>query len=122
METIIEQPTQDGLNAVFAALADPSRRAIIARLAAGEATVGDVAAPLDMALPSVSKHVRVLERCGLVERRVDGRRHWLRLNEQGWRRASEYVDGYRWFWESSLDRLSDVVRGMAVTAREKDHE
>jgi DNA-binding transcriptional ArsR family regulator len=118
METI-ETTTAGSLDAVFAALADPNRRAILARLAVGEATVGDVAAPLGIALPSVSKHVRVLERSGLVVRRVDGRQHWLRLSESGWRRASDYVDGYRWFWESSLDRLSDMVRGMAVDPREK---
>lgn len=122
METIDRTNDSSGLDAVFAALADPNRRAILARLAAGEATVGDVAAPLDMALPSVSKHVRVLERSGLVVRRVDGRQHWLRLSETGWRRASDYVDGYRCFWESSLDRLSDMVRGMAVDPRELHHE
>lgn len=119
METIDGSTAGPDLDAVFAALADPSRRAILARLASGEATVGDVAGPLDMALPSVSKHVRVLERSGLVERRVAGRQHWLRLSETGWRRASQYVDGYRWFWESSLDRLSDVVRGMAVEPKEQ---
>ncbi len=119
METISAIRAGPDLDAIFAALADPSRRAILARLAAGEATVGDVAAPLEMALPSVSKHVRVLERSGLVERRVVGRQHWLRLSETGWRRASEYVEGYRWFWESSLDRLSDIVRGMATKPREE---
>lgn len=97
------------LDGVFGALADPSRRAILARLAKGEATVGDVAAPLDMALPSVSKHVRILERSGLIERRVDGRRHWLRLRPDGLRTAGDYLDFYRPFWEASVDRLADLT-------------
>jgi len=97
------------LDGVFNALADPSRRAILAQLATGEATVGDVAAPLDMALPSVSKHVRILERSGLIERRVDGRRHWLRLRPDGMRTAGEYLDFYRPFWEASVDRLTHLT-------------
>lgn len=101
------------LDGVFAALADPSRRAIVARLAAGEATVGDVARPLNMALPSVSKHVRVLERAGLIERRVDGRRHWLRLSPAGLATAGEYMDTYRRFWDASVDRLADLTAELA---------
>jgi len=102
---------QAQLDGIFAALSDPTRRAILARLGAGEATVGDVAAPLRMALPSVSKHIRVLEEAGLIERRVDGRRHWLRLRPDGLRVAGDYIDFYRPFWEASVDRLA------ALTAR-----
>jgi DNA-binding transcriptional ArsR family regulator len=97
------------LDRVFGALADPTRRAILARLVVGEATVGDVAAPLGMALPSVSKHVRLLERSGLIARRVEGRRHWLRLSPDGLRTAADYIDMYRTFWEQSVDRLADLT-------------
>jgi len=101
------------LDDVFGALADPSRRAILARLAQGEATVGDVAAPLNMALPSVSKHVRILERSGLIQRRVEGRRHWLRLRPDGLRTAGELLDFYRPFWEASVDRLAMLTKELA---------
>jgi DNA-binding transcriptional ArsR family regulator len=97
------------LDDVFGALADPSRRAILARLARGEATVGDLAEPLDMALPSVSKHIRILERSGLIQRRVQGRRHWLRLRPDGLRTAGELLDFYRPFWDASVDRLADLT-------------
>jgi len=120
MATIDSHNSSTGLDVVFAALADPARRAIVAKLARGEATVGEVALPLDMALPSVSKHVRVLERARLIERRVDGRRHWLRLSPTGWRAAADYVEGYRWFWESSLDRLSDLASALAESPTEGD--
>jgi DNA-binding transcriptional ArsR family regulator len=101
------------LDRVFGALADPTRRAILAQLAGGEATVGDVAEPLRMALPSVSKHVRVLERSGLIARRVDGRRHWLRLSPEGLRRAADFIDFYRPFWEQSVDRLASLTTELA---------
>lgn len=97
------------LDEIFGALADPSRRAILARLMAGEATVGEVAEPLRMAPPSVSKHVRVLERAGLIERRVLGRQHWLRLRPGGLSTAGTYIDFYRPFWEASVDRLADLT-------------
>ncbi|MEW5991480.1 MAG: metalloregulator ArsR/SmtB family transcription factor [Chloroflexota bacterium] len=107
----MQEPTR--LDDVFGALADPSRRAILARLAQGEATVGEVAAPLNMALPSVSKHVRILERSGLIQRRVDGRRHWLRLRPDGLRAAGELLDFYRPFWEASIDRLATLTDELA---------
>ncbi len=105
------------LDGVFGALADPSRRAILARLAAGEATVGEVAAPLEMALPSASKHIRILEQSGLITRRVDGRRHWLRLRPDGLRTAGEYLDFYRPFWEASVDRLAELTAELVAAPR-----
>jgi len=102
-------PESRAVDAVFAALADPSRRAILERLAAGDATVGTVAAPLDMALPSVSKHVKVLERAGLVVRRVHGREHWLRLAPHGFASAADWMAHYARFWSASTDRLAEVV-------------
>lgn len=98
------------LDDVFAALADPSRRLILDRLTRGEATVGEVASPLAMAAPSVSKHLKVLERAGLIQRRIDGRTHWLALDPVGFRQAVDYLRAYERFWEASLDRLHALVR------------
>jgi DNA-binding transcriptional ArsR family regulator len=97
------------LDDVFAALADPSRRQILRRLSAGEATVGEVAAPLRMTAPSVSKHVKSLERAGLIRRRVEGRTHWLSLDPVGFREAVDYLRDYERFWEASLGRLQRLV-------------
>lgn len=97
------------LDRAYGALADPARRSILRRLAHGEATVGDVAAPLDMALPSVSKHIKVLERAGLIGRRVEGRRHFLHLEPRALRTAEEWLGFYRPFWEGGADKLSSLV-------------
>lgn len=97
------------LDAIFAALSDPSRRTILSRLVDGEATVGEVSAPLKMAQPTVSKHLKVLEGAGLIERRVEGRNHWLRLRGSGLRSAAEWLAFYRPFWEDSVDRLGALV-------------
>ncbi len=96
-------------DAVFAALSDPTRRAIVETLARGEATVGTVAAPHDMALPSISKHVKVLENAGLVTRRVEGRQHFLMLVPDGFRSAAEWFTHYEQFWAQSIDRLERLV-------------
>ena len=101
--------TGEQLDAVFSALADPSRRMILERLAVGEATVGTIARPLPMALPSVSKHVKVLVSAGLVERRVQGREHWLRLTPDGFRSATDWLARYQQFWTESLDQLERLV-------------
>jgi DNA-binding transcriptional ArsR family regulator len=100
-------------DAVFAALADPTRRAIVETLTRGEATVGTLAAPHEMALPSISKHIKVLERAGLVTRRVDGRQHWLRLVPDGFRSAAEWFTHYQQFWTQSIDRLEKLVAELA---------
>ena len=94
------------LDEVFYALSDPTRRAIMERLSEGEATVKELATPFDMSLPAVSKHLRVLEKAGLLAREVDGRVHRMRLQPQGLKSASEWVDHYRRFWDTQLDRLS----------------
>jgi DNA-binding transcriptional ArsR family regulator len=101
------------LDEVFAALADPSRRAILQRLGQGPATVGTVAQPLDMALPSVSKHVKLLEAAGLVERDVRGREHWLHLVPDGFQTAAAWLEHYQGFWADSADRLAGVVTELA---------
>lgn len=97
---------EEKLDDVFYALSDPTRREILGRLANGEATVKELASPFSMSLPAVSKHLKVLERAGLLIRQVDGRTHRMRLQPDGLKTASEWVDHYKRFWEAQLDRLS----------------
>jgi DNA-binding transcriptional ArsR family regulator len=99
----------DELSETFAALADPTRRAILARLADGEATVGQLAEPFAISLQAVSKHVAVLERAGLVERRRSAQRRPSRLRAAPLEEAAQWLAGYRRLWESSFDRLDERV-------------
>ena len=99
----------DQLDQTFAALADPTRRAILARLAEGESTVGDLARPFDISRPAISKHLRVLERAGLVRRARDGRLSRCGLDAAPMRNAAEWVEEYRQFWESQLDALAHFL-------------
>jgi DNA-binding transcriptional ArsR family regulator len=94
------------LDRTFAALADPTRRQILAHLASGNSRVTDLARPHDMSLPAVSKHLRVLENAGLLRRRRYGRVHEIQLNAEPLKKAAHWVDEYRKFWEESLDRLA----------------
>jgi DNA-binding transcriptional ArsR family regulator len=98
------------LDATFAALADPTRRAILARLADGEATVLELAAPFDLSLPAVSKHLKVLERAGLISRGRDAQRRPCRLTAAPLRDAAGWIETYRRHWEERLDRLGDYLR------------
>jgi DNA-binding transcriptional ArsR family regulator len=102
--------TNTQLNATFAALADPTRRAILARLASGEATVGDLAKPFAMSLPAVSKHLNVLERAGLVARGREAQWRPVRLQAGPLKEAAEWVERYRPFWEQSFDRLDAYLQ------------
>jgi DNA-binding transcriptional ArsR family regulator len=95
----------DHLSVVFGALADPTRRAILARLADGEATVNQLAEPFDLSLPAISKHLKVLERAGLISRGREAQWRPCKLEGESLREASEWVDRYRIFWESSFDKL-----------------
>jgi DNA-binding transcriptional ArsR family regulator len=95
------------LDAVFGALADPTRRAIINRLSTGEATMTELARPFDMTLPAVAKHVRVLEEAGLVVRRKLGREQRCRLDARPMQSAAEWMEWYRQFWEHQFDRLAE---------------
>jgi len=97
------------LNRTFAALADPTRRRILAHLTRGDKRVTHLARPHDMSLPAVSKHLRVLENAGLLLRRRYGRVHQMQLNAKPLRQAAEWVEGYRKFWEGSLDRLAEYL-------------
>ena len=97
------------LNRTFAALADPTRRRILAHLAAGDRRVTDLARPHAMSLPAVSKHLRVLEKAGLLRRRRYGRVHEMRLDAKPLKQAAQWVEEYRKFWEGSLDRLAEYM-------------
>lgn len=94
------------MDLTFAALSDPTRRAILARLAAGDASVGEVAEPFDMSLPAITKHLNVLENAGLITRRREGRMRRCHLSPQPMREAAEWISTTREFWEGQLDRLS----------------
>ena len=100
----------DQLDATFAALADPTRRAILARLASGETSVTELAQPFAMSLPAVSKHLKVLERAGLIERGREAQWRPCRLKADRLKEASDWVGNYRRFWEESFDRLDDYLR------------
>lgn len=97
------------LNRTFAALADPTRRRILAHLAQGDQRVTRLAKPHAMSLPAVSKHLRVLEKAGLLRRRRYGRVHEMRLDAKPLRQAAQWVEEYRKFWQGSLDRLSEYL-------------
>ncbi|HET9299643.1 MAG TPA: metalloregulator ArsR/SmtB family transcription factor [Candidatus Polarisedimenticolaceae bacterium] len=99
----------DPLDATFAALADPTRRAILARLASGTATVNELAQPFDMTQPAISKHLKVLERAGLISRDREGQRRPSRLEAQRLAEASAWLEQYRAFWETSFARLDSML-------------
>ncbi len=100
---------QERLDTVFSALSDPTRRAILQRLTRGEATVTQVAAPFETSLPAISKHLKVLEGAGLIARRREGRTHYLRLVATPLQDAAEWLNTYRWFWESQFDSLAQFL-------------
>jgi DNA-binding transcriptional ArsR family regulator len=107
------------LNAVFAALADPTRRAILSRLAAGEASVNEIAAPFEMSQPAVSKHLRVLERAGLIERDVDRQRRPARLRAEPMAAAVSWLEEFKRFWSSSFDQLDGLLQELKKAQRKR---
>jgi DNA-binding transcriptional ArsR family regulator len=109
----------DRLDATFAALADPTRRAILARLASGEASVTELAEPFAMSLPAISKHLKVLERAGLIARGREAQWRPCKLSAGPLKDVSEWVENYRRFWEQSLDRLEEYLR--ELQAKGKKH-
>ena len=109
----------DHLDAVFAALADPTRRAILARLASGETSVSELAEPFAMSLPAVSKHLKVLERAGLIARGREAQWRPCRLEAIRLKEVADWVERYRRFWEQSFDRLDDYLRKLQT--KEKKH-
>jgi DNA-binding transcriptional ArsR family regulator len=109
----------DRLSATFAALADPTRRAILARLALGETSVGELAEPFEMSLPAVSKHLKVLERAGLIARGREAQWRPCRLDGEPLRDVAEWMEGYRRFWDESFDRLDDYLQSIQPVHKEK---
>ena len=110
------------LDATFAALADPTRRAILARLARGEASVLELAEPFDMTQPAISKHLKVLERAGLVSRGVDAQRRPRRLEAEPLAQATQWLADYRRFWAESYDRLDDLLAELKATERKRTRQ
>jgi DNA-binding transcriptional ArsR family regulator len=107
----------DRLSNTFAALADPTRRAILARLAAGKTSVKELAAPFDMSLPAISKHLKVLERSGLIARGREAQWRPCQLEAKPLKEAVDWLERYRQFWEEGLERLDDYLR--QLQAKEK---
>ena len=110
----------DRLDRTFAALADSTRRAILSRLAAGEASVTELAEPFEMSLPAVSKHLKVLERAGLIERGRDRQWRPARLEARPLKEVAEWTERYRRFWEESYDRLDEYLDELRGRGKEKD--
>lgn len=110
---------QDSLSQTFAALADPTRRAMLAQLSKGESTVSDLARPFlgEMSLPAVTKHLKVLEKAGLITKSKDAQYRPCKLNGDGLRAAADWMEEYRVFWEESFDRLDAYLK--TVTAEKK---
>ncbi len=111
----------DRLSTTFAALADPTRRAILARLSGGAATVKELSAPFAMSGPAVSKHLRVLERAGLIARSREAQRRPCRLEAAPLKQATEWTDGFRKFWDASYRRLDDYLHHLKAKERKHGH-
>lgn len=109
--------TTDQLSNTFAALSDPTRRAILARLALGETSVTELAEPFEMSMPAISKHLKVLERAGLIARGRDAQWRPCRLKPQPLKDAAAWLEHYRRFWEQSFDRLEEYLREMQAKER-----
>jgi len=107
------------LDATFAALADPTRRAILARLAAGEASVSELAEPFEMSQPAISKHLKVLERAGLITQGQDAQRRPRRLEAKPLAAAAEWLENYREFWEASFNNLDALLEEMKASEKSK---
>jgi len=109
MEQLSYAKTGTNLDAIFAALADPTRRAILSRLVDGQASVNEIAAPFEMSQPAVSRHLKVLERAGLIERDIDEQRRPARLKAQKMAAAVDWLTQFEAFWGASFDQLDDVL-------------
>lgn len=120
MERIGYTKPQPNLDAVFSALADPTRRAILSRLADGQASVNELAAPFDMSQPAVSRHLKVLERAGLVERDIDQQRRPARLKAQNMADAAKWLAEFKAFWGNSFDQLDQVLTQMKMSEEKEN--
>ncbi|AGY60344.1 ArsR family transcriptional regulator [Gloeobacter kilaueensis JS1] len=113
--------TDDRLSAIFAALADPTRRAILARLARGEAAVNELAEPFAISLPAITKHLKVLERAGLITRSRQAQWRPCRLDAAALRDATDWLEHYRQFWDQSLDRLDEYLQNIQTAESDDSH-
>jgi DNA-binding transcriptional ArsR family regulator len=111
------QPATDRLSATFQALADPTRRAILARLALGETSVSELAKPFEMSMPAVSKHLKVLEHAGLISRSRDAQMRPCKIEAQALKQADDWLEEYRRLWEQRLDRLEDYLKAVQIQAK-----
>ena len=109
----------DQLSATFAAIADPTRRAILARLAAGEASVTELAEPFEMSMPAISKHLKVLERAGLIARGREAQWRPCRIEPRALKDVDDWLERYRRFWTQSLDRLDDYLRELQTKEKKR---
>ncbi len=121
MELTSYEPQSQNLDLVFAALADPTRRAILTRLSAGDASVNEIAAPFEISQPAISKHLKVLERAGLIERNIDKQRRPARLKAEPMAGAVSWLEEFRQFWSSSFDQLDTLLNELKKTET-KGHE
>lgn len=115
----VHMTSPDRLSVTFAALADPTRRAILARLALGETSVTELAEPFDMSLPAVSKHLKVLERAGLIARGREAQWRPCRIEPRALKDVDDWLERYRGFWEQSLDRLEDYLRALQTKEKKR---
>ncbi len=122
MEQFGYKESPQNLDAIFAALADPTRRAILSRLASGEASVNELAAPFRMSQPAVSKHLKVLERAGLIERQIDRQRRPARLKAEPMAAAVSWLEDFKQFWSSSFDQLDDLLNELKQSEKRKKPE
>jgi DNA-binding transcriptional ArsR family regulator len=120
MEQIGYINAQPNLDAVFAALADPTRRAILSKLADGEASVNEIAAPFEMSQPAISKHLKVLERAGLIERDIDEQRRPAKLKAETMVVALDWLAEFKAFWGASFDKLDNVLLDMKKSRDERE--
>ncbi|MBL4721886.1 MAG: winged helix-turn-helix transcriptional regulator [Alphaproteobacteria bacterium] len=120
MEHLSYITSQPNLDAIFSALADPTRRAILSRLADGQASVNEIAAPFDISQPAVSRHLKVLERAGLIERDIDEQRRPARLKAEKLAAAADWIAEFKAFWGTSFDQLNGVLLQMKNTNTKED--
>src|SRR5690348_2390948 len=116
----MNSPAPDSLNTTFAALADPTRRAILARLASGEASVTELAEPFAMSQPAISKHLKVLERAGLISRGRDAQRRPRRIEARPLAEATEWLEAYRQLWEGNFRRLDALLNQLRTNQQNTD--
>lgn len=118
MQSISIDPSADHLTNIFSALADPTRRAILTKLSSGESTVKELAEPFAISAPAITKHLKVLEKAGLIARGKDAQWRPCRLKAAPLKEASDWIDQYKTFWEESLDRLDDYLKDLQAERNE----